>query len=223
LKRIGWLLSLAAVLVIWAGCVPISQNVPVYAPGQVEDRGRSPLDVCQPHSLPHRLILATAGVPSPMTNAGSAQVNDQAGFDYWWGQVNAQLDPGVAVNSKGEPLIDWTNQTAYFAVMPVNNACQKVWPYGDEMNTDCYTISVLMYIDSAGPPCDPQPLTQVPVFIYIYPTTNLPLSFKAITPTPMPSPTGTPTATVTATPTVTPTPAPSPIRKHRRRHAQQPV
>ncbi len=223
MKKSLWLLSLAAILVIWAGCVPISQNVPVYAPGQVEYRGRSPLDVCQPHSLPHRLIAATASMPSSMLVVGGAEMNDQADFDYWWSQVNAQLDPSVPVNSKGEPLIDWANQTAYFAVMPVNNTCQTVSPYQDGMNTDCYTISVLNYIETAAPPCNPGPLSQIPVFIYIFPRTNLPLSFKWITPTPQPSPTYTPTATVTATPTVTPTPAPSPIRKHRRRHVQQPV
>ena len=223
MKKGAWILGLGALVLVWAGCVSIDQNVPVYAPGQVEDRGRSPLDVCDPHSLPHRLIRATANMPSSITAMGSAQVNDQAGFDFWWNQVNAQLDPKMALANNGEPLIDWGNQTALFEVMPVNNTCQQAMSYGDEMNTDCFTITILDYIETDGPPCDPQPLTQVPVFIYIYPNTNLPVAFKWITPTPQPSPTFTPTTTVTATPTVTPTATPTPFRKKRKHRVLLPV
>ena len=221
MRGTGWILGLGAVVLVWAGCVSIDQNVPVYAPGQVEDRGRSPLDVCEPHALPHRLIRATTSMPSSMTAVGNAQVNDQAGFDYWWSQVNPQLDPAMALASNGEPMINWGNQTVYFAVLPITNTCQHASPYQDGMNTDCYTITVLNYIETDGPPCDPQPLTQVPVYVYIYPNTNLPLVFKWITPTPGPSPTITPTPTVTPTPTITPTPTHR--IKHRRRRVQTPV
>ena len=223
MRKWGWFLVLGVVLLTWVGCVPLDQNVPVYAPGQVEDRGRSPLDTCEPHSLPHRLIRATASMPSSILTNGSAQVNDQAGFDYWWSQINAQLDPQMALTSNGEPLIDWGRQTALFAVMQVNNSCQRATPYGDEMNTDCYTITVLNYIETDGPPCDPHALTQFPVFVYIYPNSNLPVSFKWITPTPQPTATFTATATVTATPTVTPTPTPAPIHKKRKHRVQLPV
>lgn len=227
MRKTWWLLGLGAAVLVWAGCVSIDQNVPVYAPGQVEPYGRSPLDVCEPHSLPHRLIQATTSMPSSMTAVGSALVNNQAGFDIWWGMINPQLDPTMALTSNGEPLIDWATQTVYFVVLPVTNTCQKAWPYGDGMNTDCYTITVSDYIDTEGPPCDPQTPAQVPVYVYIYPNTNLPLVFKWITPTPMPSPPPGPAATETPTPTVTPTATPTatptPLPKHKKHHVQTPV
>ncbi len=216
---------LGAGLLAWSGCVSIDQNVPVYAPGQVEQLGRSPLDVCEPHTLPHKLIQATTSMSSSLLTSGNVRVSDQATFDIWWSQVNATLDPKIPVASNGEPLVDWNTQVAWFTVLPLINTCQHISPYGQEVTTDCYTISFWLYSETDGPPCDPQSLVQQPVYIYIYPNINLPGGFKYVTPTPQDSPTATATATDTPTPTPTPTvtPTPSPAHRHKKRHVQIPV
>jgi hypothetical protein len=166
-------------------------------------------------------------MPSSILTSGNVLVSDQATFDFWWPQVNATLDPQIPIASNGEPLIDWKTQVAWFTILPVDNTCQHVSPYGQEVTTDCYTISFWLSMQTDGPPCQPQSLVQQPVYIYIYPNINLPGGFKWITPTPQDSPTATATtiATDTPTPTVTPTvtPTPPPTRHRKKNHAQVPT
>ena len=187
-------------LIAVAGCVDIhSNNVQVIPPDQTDPFHRNVLDKCPSHINPHRLVMGQIVTGSPIvTNVGAQLVSTQLDFDKWWSQITPQVDPSkVALSSLSqEPVIDWTKEVAYCQVVPVDNSCIKVTPFGDEMISDCYDLSLLLLRTVEGQNCV-APGTY-PVFIYIYAQTNLPVSIKWILPTPVP------------TPPVTPTPAPKP-------------
>jgi hypothetical protein len=196
---------LAMAFLLSAGCVSIyDSKVDVQPPGQVEQYNRSTIDQCTPHVYPHRLIQATTGMAYPYLQTGGGLVNDQVQFDQWWAGLSLQLDQDKVVSTNLKPVIDWTQQTAYFIPVQIGSPCQKVKPFGDEMTTDCYNITIPIYTWMEGENCQ-QPITSYPVFIYIYPkANNQPVGIQWIHPTP--TPTFSPTRAATATPTATPTP-----------------
>ncbi len=192
---------------LWqAGCVDISDTkVQVQPPGQVDQFNRSIVDQCTPHVLPHRLIQGSIGSASPFIHSGGGLMTDQATFDQWWTGLTVQLDQNKVVSQNSKPLIDWTRQIVSIVVIPMNNACQRARPYGDEMTTDCYQVSIPIYVWNEGENCQ-DVNSDYPVFIYIYPIVNLPVNVVWISPSL--TPTFTPIATVTSTPSPTPTPTP---------------
>lgn len=198
-------LFLAALsLLLLAGCVSIyDTKVQVQRPTEIETYNRSPLDQCTPHVYPHRLIRATAGGGYPYLETGGALISDQTQFDQWWAGLSAQWDQDKVVTGNLKPVIDWTQQSAYF--IPIGlNPCDKVKPFGDEMVTDCYTITIHILRWTENENCQKDSAT-TPVFIYIYPkAVNQPVVVQWHYPTP------TPTFTVVATPTATPTATPAP-------------
>ena len=198
---------LATGLLLMAGCVSIyDSKVNVTPPGQVESYNRSVIEQCTPHVYPHRLILATTGMAYPYLSTGGGLVNDQTNFDLWWTGLSVQLDQNKVVTDNLKPVIDWTRETAYFIPVQLNGPCQKVKPYGDEMITDCYNISIPIYTWQEGENCQ-QAITNYPVYLYIYPNaTNQPVGVTWIHPSP--TPTFSPTPTATSKPTATPTPTP---------------
>jgi hypothetical protein len=195
--------------VLWqAGCVDISDTkVQVQAPGQVDTYDRSFITQCTPHVMPHRLIRATIGEASPYFHTSGALVSDQADFDLWWSALTVQLDQNKVVTDNLKPVIDWTNQIANIVVVPLTGPCQKTKPFGDEMTTDCYNVTIPIYIWNEGQDCSSD-VPSYPVYIYIYPIVNLPVNVQWVQPTPtltlVPSPT--PTSTPSPTPSPTPTP-----------------
>ncbi len=199
-------LSLAGAVATMAviGCVSIDQNVQVTPPSAVEQYGRSPIDQCTPHTVPHHLIMATAGIGVSLVQLGGGYVPDQTTFDFFWGQISPQLDQSQVISSNLKPVIDWNVEGAYFVVVPMSDSCTKAKPYGDGITSDCYTISIPIYLYEEDD-CQKQPVNTNVVLLYIYPKNpnNLPTNLQWIHPTPTP----------TLTPTSTPLPAPTPPPK----------
>ncbi len=201
-KIVGF--SFAALLIL-AGCVSIDDpHVSVIPPGEVEQFQRSPLDKCDPHKFPHRLILAEAGSGSAIIQAGSQTVTTQAAFDQWWGTITPQLDNSSGPVANLKPVINWNQEIAVFELY-MGDSCMRIQPYGDEVTSDCYTITMWLYSYSEGTDCQ-SPRTSYPVFIYICPTGNLPWTTQWVYPTPSPTVTSTPIPQPTFTPTPTATP-----------------
>jgi hypothetical protein len=193
-------------LLTLAGCVSIyDTKVQVYHPGAVDQYNRSIVDQCTPHIYPHRLIQTTAGAGYPFLTTGGALVSDQSQFDQWWAGLSSSIDQSKVVTQNSKPIVDWTQEDAYFIPFNFQSVCQRVEPFGDEMTTDCYTIFIHLLEKTEGKDCQSAP-SVYPVFVYIYPrNANYPVQIQrhVLTPTP----TGTPTVTPTSTPTVTPTPS----------------
>jgi hypothetical protein len=206
-SRLKFFIFLSPVLLaLAAGCVDINDaRVQVQAPGQVDPYSRIALDQCTPVVYPHRLIVAKTGSASPLAQVGPQMVYNQLDFDKYWGYVTAQDSDKISTSNLSQvPLVNWDQQWAYFLVVGANNSCEKTKPFGEEMKTDCYTISIPLYRYQEGTDC--QPPTSFTVFIYLFPKTNLPVNFVWVYPTPIP--TATPKPTLTSTPTATPTPPP---------------
>lgn len=195
--------------VVWqAGCVDINDTkVQVQPPGQVETYNRSFIDQCTPHVMPHRLIQGTIGSASPYFHTNGALIYDQADFDLWWNGLSVQLDQNKVVTDNLKPVIDWKNQIANIVVVQLGDSCQKAKPFGDEMTTDCYNVTMPIYTWSEGQNCSAD-ITNLPVFVYIYPIVNLPVNVQWIQPTP--TRTLIPSPTTTSTPSPTPTAIPTP-------------
>lgn len=188
-----------------AGCVDINDpNVKVLKPGEVGDYQRSPLDKCPPHTYPHRLILGQVTLGSALLQMGTPILaNDQPTFDTLWNDVSPQLDQNKVPSFSLKPLVNWDQETAYFLIGSMDNTCDTVRPYGEEMTTDCVNVSILLYRERLDQDC--QPVNGYPVFIYIYPKTSWGVGIQNIYPTA----TVTPIPTATATPTPRPTAVPS--------------
>ena len=187
------------------GCVSINDNtVQVTPPGQADQYQRNVLDKCPPHINPHRLILAQIVTGSSLVTTGSQVVTNQQDFDNWWSQMAPQVTSNnIPTYSLSQaPMIDWTQQQVYFLMVPIDTTCQKTVPYGDEMISDCYDITVPLYRTTETQNC--VPAGYYPVFVFIYAKTNLPLSIQWINPTPTPTTSPLPTSTSTPTPTATP-------------------
>ncbi len=191
-------------LAVLGGCVPLSQEVPIYYPEPVGQNSASPLDKCPLHVYPHRLILAQAADGSPLVRAGWQLVGNQKDFDYWWGFIAPQLDEKNVPSGSLKPVVDWDRQVASFVPISADTTCEKARPYGSEMTTDCLAIQIPIYRYYEGGDCKPP--SQFQVFVYIHPRSPLPLTFQWIYPTATPTPF--PTATETPTPTPFPTPTP---------------
>ncbi|HUO58724.1 MAG TPA: hypothetical protein VMV05_11170 [bacterium] len=193
-----------------AGCVDINDSrVQVQRPGDLEQYQRSllPEDKCSPHTVPHRLIRAQTTNGSILTQAGAQFVNNQQDFDKWWPVISPEAgwQNNMSVSSlTGEPVINWDQETAYFVLCPISNSCQKISPDTNEMDTDCFTITVHLREYRETQNC--QAPVFYPVFVYIYSKTNLPVNVVDFYPTPTPTVTFTPTAT--STPRIRPTPTP---------------
>jgi hypothetical protein len=173
-------------------------------PSPVEDRNRSPLDKCPPHTFPHSLILAQAQAGSPLSREGPQNSGNQQSFDYWWGYVSPQLDLNHVPTYSLKPIIDWDKEDATFLPIGIDSSCWKAEPYGEEMTTDCYVVTLPIYLSREGEDC--RPPANYPVFIYIHPKTNLPFDQQFIYPTP----TSTVEPVMTPTPLPVPTPTPEP-------------
>lgn len=206
MKRFGFVLILVF-LAGFAGCVSIHDGnaVQVTPPGQTDQYQRNVLDKCPPHINPHRLVIGEIATGNPLVTSGSQIVYTQQDFDKLWPNITVQPpDPAkVPMNSlTQEPIVNWSSEIAYFLLVPIDNSCQKTVPFGDEMTSDCYDITVPLYRTNEGQNCGAP--GAYPVFIFIYAKTNLPLAIQWIYPTP--TPTFSPVPTATRTPTPTPTP-----------------
>lgn len=201
-------LTLALAFAAAAGCVSIDDpNVRVVKPGEVDPYPRNVLDKCPPHTYPHRLIYAQAGNGSILTRQGQSAASTQADFDLYWSSITPMLDPknidiNTNANTSTKPVINFDREMALFVPLPPENSCQKFKPIGDEMVTDCYTITIPIFWYREGQDC--QPVSAIPVFLYIFPRANWPVNVH------LEQATATPTATpsVVFAPTRTPTPTP---------------
>ena len=195
--------------VLWqAGCVDINDSkVQVQPPGAVEQYAdHSIIDQCTPHVYPHRLIQASTGVGSPLVQNGSQQVGTQTDFDQLWVTISPQLDQNQVVTSDFKPVIDWTQQSAFFVPRTSPQSCVHWRPFGDGMVTDCLNPRINIYEWREGDCKDDA--TSYPVFVYIYPKSNVPVYVNMVYPTPTLAPTAIPTETSTPTPMPTSTPTP---------------
>lgn len=189
---------------VMVGCVSIHDTIPIEYPSPVDQYNRNTLDKCTPHVNPHRLILAQEGLGSYLVSHGGNQiVNNQQDFDLLWNSVSPQLDPNNVPSSSLEPIIDWDHESAYFLTVPRDQTCQKAKPFGDEMVSDCYSVSLIIFRYNEGS-CEQA--VNYPVFIYIYAKTNLPVGIQWVYPTSVPTATAVPAPP--ARPTMTPTPTP---------------
>jgi len=170
--------------VLGAGCVAVGDtHVQVVQPAQIDPYQRNVLDKCQPHIYPHRLILGQTGIGSTLQQ-GAIIVYNQTDFDIYWNSISAPTDENkVPITTK--PVINFDQESAYFLPISVSNSCQKFEPYGDQMTTDCYNISLVIFRHTDNANC--QPVNEIPVFVYIYPKTNWPVGTQWIDPTPVPT------------------------------------
>jgi hypothetical protein len=166
---------ICGLFILETGCVSIYDNVNVQKPETVDQYQRNILDKCLPHTLPHRVILAQMPSVNPPVLGGGPDVNDQQGFDDLWNKIQPVQDLSGDVTSFGlKPLVSWGVQTAHFLPILTGNSCEKIKPLA--METDCYTINIVLYKYTEGKNCsDP---TSFPVLIYIYPKTPLPMAIK---------------------------------------------
>jgi hypothetical protein len=201
ISRAKIFLPLVVLILAGAGCVRLRDNLQVSAPNQVDLYQRNVLDKCEPHVYPHRLILAQAGTGSQLLQVGGQMVNNQIDFDRWWNSVTPQLDATNSSIDALKPTVNWELQQVFFLPISVSSSCHKVRSYGDEMTTDCYSITVPIIQSFEGQNC--QPALSHPVLIYIFPKTTLPVTAQWVTPTPTPGP------VATAVPPPTPTPIPA--------------
>jgi hypothetical protein len=197
---------ISILLAAFAGCVSIhDSSVQVTPPGQTDIYQRNVLDKCPPHINPHRLVIGQVPTGSPLVTTGSQFATNQQEFDLLWSMVTVQPpDPAkVPLNSLTRaPVVNWNSEMAYFLLVSIDNSCQKTLPYGDEMISDCYDLTVPLYRYNEGQNCGSP--GAYPVFIFMYAKTNLPVKIQWIYPTPTPTYSPAPTATRTLTPTPTP-------------------
>src|SRR5579872_3900865 len=207
-KKLVLVSGLISALAWFSGCVDINDTrVQVQPPSQADPYARNVLDKCPPHTNPHRLITALTVTNSPLGQNGPQIAANQADFDRMWDYLSSVDMCNVTTSSLTQkPVINWDSDMAYFLVVPIDNNCQKTRPFGDEMNTDCYSITIPLYRYMEGTNCGP-PL-YYSVFIYIYSNKSLPMNVLWVYPTPTvtssPMPTVKPTATATPIPTATP-------------------
>ena len=170
LKKTSLVCGLVSSLAWFTGCVDINDaKVQVQAPRQIENYSRNVIDKCTPQAYPHRLILGHTGNASPLVQLGSHEMDSQAEFEKWWVYVSVLDDGRTQTSALSQvPIVDWSQQVAFFNVIPASNSCEKTKPYGDEMTTDCYTITMPIYRYLEGTNCGSPSAFQV--FIYIYPT-----------------------------------------------------
>ena len=189
-----------------AGCVDINDTrVQVQRPGDVDIYQRNVLDRCPSHKYPHRLVVAQTGLNSPLAQRGSQIVTTQTDFDQLWAALATVENSNITTTSlTQEPVVNWEQEQALFMVVAVDNSCQKTLPFGDEMTTDCYSITAPLFRYWDGSHCGPP--IYYPVFLYIYPKTGWPVNIQWVVPTP--TFTMTPKPIPTATPRATPTPEP---------------
>jgi hypothetical protein len=194
------------IFLLVSGCVSIDDpNVHVVRPSETDIYQRNVLNKCPPHTYPHRLVMAQAGNSSILTRQGQSAALSQAQFDDYWNTLTPILDPNSAINSAAKPVVNFDREIALFIPMMSANSCTTYQPFGDEMSTDCYNITISIFWKQEGQDC--QTLSAIPVFLYIYPKTEWPVIVQMVhsTPTPTPVPTvvlkPTPTATIVPTPT----------------------
>ncbi len=199
LKKMALACALVSSLAWFTGCVDINDaKVQVQAPGQIENYSRNVIDKCTPQAYPHRLIVAKTTAASPLAQNGSHEVVTQEEFEKFWNYVSVLDEGKTQISALSQiPIVDWSQQVAFFSVIPATNSCEKTKPYGDEMTTDCYTIKMPIYRYLEGTNCGPP--DSLSVFIYIYPKVNLPVIGEWFYPTLIPTATIPPTATPTAT------------------------
>lgn len=150
------------------GCVSIHDpNVHIQRPSEFDHYQRNILDKCEPHVLPHRLILASMSAASTILQGNGGPVVGQAQFDDIWNQITPEIPPGGSAGDTLKPIINWEAQSTYFLPIWFTNTCEKVKPLG--MASDCYQISLYFYQYVEGTNCGPR--SSVPVLIYIHPKT----------------------------------------------------
>ncbi len=190
-----------------AGCVSIDDpNVHVTRPSETDIYQRNVLNKCPPHTYPHRLIMAQAGNSSILTRQGQSAAANQTEFDEYWSSITPILDPNSVTNSSAKPVVNFVREIALFVPMVSANSCIKYKPFGDEMSTDCYNITISIFWSQEGQDC--QPLSAIPVFLYIYPKTEWPVIVQMVHSTP--TPTSVPTVVLKPKPTATIAPTPTP-------------
>jgi hypothetical protein len=200
--------ALFLLALLWqAGCVDINDTkVQVQPPGQADVYGRNVLDQCTPHVMPHHLIQASISAAAPIAQPGGGGViNDQASFDALWPLLSVQLDQTQVMTQNLKPVIDWTQQAVFVYYVAIGNSCTKAKPYGDGLITDCYNVTAQIYTWTEGEDCG-NTIGTYPVFVYIFPIVNMPVSAQIFGPTATATPTASPTSTPSPTATVTPTP-----------------
>jgi len=154
-----------------AGCVSIDQNVSVDRPSDTNPN-QNPTQKCPVRLYTHRVIRCQVS-PGSLVLQGPRGANDQATFDTLWSVLT--VDPGQEypmVQGSNKPMVDWNSQQVF--ILPVGtleSSCRRIVPA--RMDTDC--LNVTIYYSSFLLKGDCTPMQVNPVFVYIYPKTNLPL------------------------------------------------
>lgn len=196
-------LALFGGLALFSGCVDINDSkVQILRPTEIDPNHQISLDKCPQHTNPHRLFKALTGSNSVLAQGGTGVALNQLDFDKMWGNLSSVETGNVTTSAlTQEPVINWDQQMVYYLVIGTDNSCQKTKPFGDEMNTDCFSITIPLYRYLEGTNC--QPPLSFPVFLYIYSKSNLPINIQWVYPTPIPTAALLPTPSPTATPTPT--------------------
>jgi len=204
-NQIKWIFLSLGLVILGVGCVSLDNpnNVQVVPPSTADAYSRNQLDKCAPHVYPHRLIYGATGIGSTLMQQGAAIVNTQADFDNYWNSMTATFDSNKVPTNGLKPTVNFDQESVYFLPISISNSCQRFEPYGDQLTTDCYNISIVMYRYTATDNC--QAVNEIPVFVYIYPKTTWPIGMQWIDPTPVPTVAAvmTPTPATTATPVTT--------------------
>jgi hypothetical protein len=172
-------------MTVMAGCVPLDDtHVQVVQPSLTDGYQRNVLNKCDPHIYPHRLFIGQVGMGSTLQQ-GAVVARNQADFDTYWNTISDLTDENkVSVTMK--PTVNFDKEMVYFLPISISNSCQKFEPYGGQMMTDCYDISIVIFRSTDVVNC--QPVNNIPVFVYIYPKTEWPIQMQWIDPAPTPTP-----------------------------------
>jgi hypothetical protein len=168
-------LALIAGCILLSGCVPINQNLQVDRPGEIDTR-QNVTAKCPIQIYPHTLLRAHAGAGARIVEDGGRSVGNQEEFDRYW--TSLTLDPGqplpTMIEGSNKPQIDWNSKQASFYPFKIENSCQRVIPI--PMKTDCLTVTFSFSMLWFKKDCTQK--ADYPVYIYIYPKTNLPMEVK---------------------------------------------
>lgn len=158
-------------------CVSIHEGLQVDRPTEMDSR-QDVTKRCPVSPYPHRLLRMHGGGSAKVVIEGGSTVGDQVRFDEYWNGLT--LDPGQTLNNTVEgtnkPLIDWNTQQAAFYSHRSNNTCEVLTAAVTPMETDC--LKVTFYFTHIRYQKDCQDRLDNPVFVYIYPKTELPIELK---------------------------------------------
>jgi hypothetical protein len=156
-----------------AGCVSIDQNFSVDRPAETNPN-QNVTEKCPVRPFPCRVIRTMGSAGADILRGGPRGANEQTGFDQVWNVLT--VEPGQesypTLEGTNKPRVDWNGWSVFFLPAgQIENSCRKYAPA--KVETDCMSITIYFSTWLTKGPCEAA--QGIPVFVYIYPKTNLPI------------------------------------------------